>query len=318
VAGVGPGDEVIVTPLTFASTVNCIEHVGARPVFADVEPDTMNIDPLKVAAAITPQTKAIIPVHLAGHPAAMDPLQELANCHKLFLFEDAAHALPAKYKGRFIGASENPTAFSFYASKNITTGEGGMLTGTPAFLEEARIVSLHGMSRDAWKRYEKGGSWYYEVVMPGFKYNMSDIQASMGIWQLKKLADFQRRRHEVVAAYSAAFKGHDALEIPVERAEVESAWHLYILRLRPETLRIDRNTFIEELKARNIGESVHFIPMHIHPYYAQKYGYLQNDFPVAYGNYLRMLSLPLYPGLTNADVTDVIEAVLDIATTNKK
>jgi dTDP-4-amino-4,6-dideoxygalactose transaminase len=313
VAGVGPGDEVITTPLTFAATVNCIEHVGACPVLVDVEPDTLNIDPKRVAAAITPRTKVIMPVHLAGHPASMDPIRELAEPRDILIIEDAAHAMPAKYKGKFIGASDNPAAFSFYASKNLTTGEGGMLTGTQAFLEEARVVSLHGMSRDAWKRYEKGGGWYYEVVRPGFKYNMSDIQASIGLWQLKKLVGFQRRRREVVAAYSAAFRDHKALEVPVERPEVESAWHLYILRLRPEALRIDRNAFIEELKARNIGTSVHFIPIHIHAYYREKYGYRPEDFPVGYGNYLRMISLPLYPRLSDSDVADVIEAVLEIA-----
>lgn len=318
VAGVGPGDEVIVTPMTFAATVNCIEHVGARPVLADVAPDTLNIDPARVAAAITKRTKAIMPVHLAGHPAEMDPLRELAERHNLLIVEDAAHALPAKYKGRCIGSWDNPAAFSFYASKNITTGEGGMLTGAPAFLEEAKVVSLHGMGRDAWKRYEKGGAWYYEVVMPGFKYNMSDIQAGIGLWQLKKLEGFQRRRREVVAAYSAAFRDHGALEIPVERPDVQHAWHLYVLRLRLEALRIDRNAFIEELRARRIGVSVHFIPIHLHRFYREKYGYRPEDFPVAYGNYLRMISLPVYPRMTDADVADVIEAVLDVVKALKR
>lgn len=311
-AGIGPGDEVIVTPLTFVATVNCIEHVGARPVLVDVEADTMNIDPLKAAQAITYKTKAMIPVHLAGHPADMDPLREIAATHNLLVVEDAAHALPARYKGRPIGSWENPAAFSFYASKNITTGEGGMLTGAPALLEKAKIASLHGMSRDAWKRYEKGGAWFYEVVMPGFKYNMSDIQAAIGLWQLKKLEGFQCRRREIVAAYSAAFRDMDTLEIPVERADVESAWHLYILRLRPEALTIDRNAFISELAARNIGTSVHFIPIHIHPYYRDKYKFIPEDFSIAYGSYLRMLSLPVYPRMTPADVSDVIESVLDV------
>jgi dTDP-4-amino-4,6-dideoxygalactose transaminase len=317
-AGIGPGDEVIVTPLTFVATVNCIEHVGARPVLVDVEPDTMNIDPLKVEQAITRRTKAMIPVHLAGHPADMAPLRELAAKYSLLVVEDAAHALPARYKGRTVGSWDNPAAFSFYASKNITTGEGGMLTGAPALLEEARIVSLHGMSRDAWKRYEKGGAWFYEVVMPGFKYNMSDIQAAIGLCQLKKLEGFQRRRREIVAAYSAAFGNTDTLEIPVERADVESSWHLYILRLRPEALTIDRNSFIAELAARNIGTSVHFIPIHLHPYYRDKYGFQPTDFPIAYGSYLRMLSLPVYPRMTPADVADVIESVLDVIKSFKR
>ncbi len=310
--GLGPGDEVITTPMTFAASVNVIEHVGARPVLVDVESDTLNINPALVEAAITPRTKAILPVHYAGHPVDLDPLYELAREHNLHVIEDAAHALPAKYKGRFIGSGTNPVAFSFYATKNLTTGEGGMLTGDSEFLEQARIVSLHGMSRDAWKRYDKGGSWYYEVILPGFKYNMTDIQASIGLWQLRKLERFQARRREVVRAYNEAFSNVDALEIPVERPEVEHAWHLYVLRLRLEALRVDRARFIEELKVRNIGTSVHFIPIHIHPYYRGKYRYKPMDFPVAYGNYERMLSLPLNPKLSDQDVANVIEAVLDV------
>jgi dTDP-4-amino-4,6-dideoxygalactose transaminase len=310
--GVGPGDEVITTPLTFAASVNVIEHVGARPVLVDVEPDTLNIAPARVAAAVTPRTRALIPVHYAGHPADLDPLLELAAAHGLAVVEDAAHAVPARYRGRRIGAGSNPVAFSFYATKNLTTGEGGMLTGDAEFLTRARMISLHGMSRDGWKRYEKGGSWFYEVLFPGFKYNMTDIQAALGLWQLRKLERFQARRREVVAAYHAAFGDDPALEIPVTRPDVEHAWHLYVLRLRPEALRIDRDRFIEELKARNIGTSVHFIPIHVHPYYRTRYGYAPDDFPVAHGNFERMVSLPLSPRLSERDVTDVIDAVRDI------
>lgn len=310
--GVGPGDEVITTPMTFAASVNVIEHVGARPVLVDVEPDTLNIDPLQIERALTPRTRAILPVHYAGHPVDLDAIFELARPRGIIVLEDAAHALPASYKGRRIGSSGNPVAFSFYATKNLTTAEGGMLTGDPEFIERARVLSLHGMSRDAWKRYDKGGSWYYEVVAPGFKYNMTDIQASLGLWQLRKLEAFQRRRREVVKKYNEAFQQVEALETPVERPEVEHAWHLYVLRLRLEALRIDRNRFIDELKARNIGTSVHFIPIHLHPYYRDKYGYKPEDFPVAYANYQRMLSLPLNPRLTDEDVADVIEAVLDV------
>lgn len=310
--GVGPGDEVITTPMTFAASVNVIEHVGAHPVLVDVEPDTLNIDPAKVEAAITPKTRAIIPVHYGGHPVDLDPLCTLAEANGLAILEDAAHALPAKYKGRWIGSGKNPVAFSFYATKNLTTAEGGMLTGDPEFLDRSRIIALHGMSRDAWKRYDKGGSWFYEVVLPGFKYNMTDIQAALGLWQLKKLEAFQRRRRQVVEAYNRAFGQEEALEIPVERVEVEHAWHLYVLRLRPGALSIGRDQFIEELKHRNLGTSVHFIPIHLHPYYREKYGYKPEDFPVAYSNYTRMLSLPLNPKLSDQDVADVIEAVLDV------
>lgn len=310
--GVGPGDEVITTPMTFAATINVIEHVGATPVLVDVQPDTLNIDPVKVEAALSARTKVILPVHYAGHPVDLSDLYAIAEERGLSVVEDAAHALPAKYMGRYIGSSNNPVAFSFYATKNLTTAEGGMLTGHPDFLERARIVSLHGMSRDAWRRYEKGAKWYYEVILPGFKYNMTDIQAALGLAQLRKLDQFQRRRREVVAAYNSAFRNIEALEIPVERQGVEHAWHLYVLRLRPEAMRIGRDQFIEELRVRNIGTSVHFIPIHLHPYYQRKYGYQPGDLPVAYENYTRMISLPLHPGLSDHDVADVIEAVLDV------
>ena len=311
--GISRGDEVITTPITFAASVNVIEHVGARPVLVDVEPDTLNIDPAAVAAAVTPRTRAIIPVHFAGHPVELDSLAEIARAHDLTIVEDAAHAMPARYRGRMIGSGENPAAFSFYATKNLTTAEGGMLTGSPSFLEQAAVVSLHGMSRDAWKRYGKGGSWFYEILTPGFKYNMTDIQASIGLRQLQRLAGFQQRRREVVDAYNDAFGMHPAFEVPVERAHVEHAWHLYVLRLRPEALTISRGRFIEELTERNIGTSVHFIPIHLHPYYRDRYGYAATDFPVAKGAYERMLSLPLHPGLSPDDVDDVIGAVLDVA-----
>ena len=317
-AGIGPGDEVITTPLTFAASVNVIEHVGARPVLVDVEADTLNVDPRGVAAAITPRTKGLLPVHFAGHPADLDPLRALAEVHRLTVIEDAAHALPAKYKGRHIGSGGNPVAFSFYATKNLTTAEGGMLAADPAFIERARLVSLHGMSRDGWKRYDKGGSWFYEVLLPGFKYNMTDIQAALGLCQLRKLAGFQDRRREVVRRYHSAFAGEDALELPVTRGDVEHAWHLYVLRLRPAALRIGRDQFIEELKRRNIGTSVHFIPIHVHPYYRDTYGYAPDAFPLAYGNYCRMLSLPLHPRLTDQDVDDVVEAVLDVARMHRR
>jgi len=310
--GIGPGAEVVTTPMTFAASVNVIEHVGARPVLVDVEPDTLNLDPGLVAAALTPRTRAILPVHYAGHPAALDPIGDIARPGGLAVIEDAAHALPAKYKGRPIGSGANPVAFSFYPTKNMTTAEGGMLTGDAALLERARTVSLHGMTRDAWSRYDRGGQWFYEVVLPGFKYNMTDIQAALGMWQLRKLAAFQERRRAVVRLYTEAFADQDALEVPVERSDVEHAWHLYVLRLREEALRIDRNVFIDELKQRNIGTSVHFIPIHLHPYYRDKYGYRPESFPVALTNYRRMLSLPLSARVSDADAADVISAVLDI------
>src|SRR5437899_12675437 len=200
--GIGPGDEVVTTPMTFAASVNVIEHVGARPVLVDVEPDTLNIDPALAATALTARTRAILPVHYAGHPVNLQLIDELASRAGLAVIEDAAHAMSAKYRGRTIGSGSNPAAFSFYPTKNMTTAEGGMLTGDPAFLERARTVSLHGMTRDGWSRYDRGGSWYYEVVFPGFKYNMTDVQAALGLWQLRKLAEFQQRRRTIVQLYN--------------------------------------------------------------------------------------------------------------------
>ena len=311
--GIGPGDEVVTTPLTFASSVNVIEHVGARPVLAEVDPETLTLSPTAVEAAITARTRAVLVVHYAGHPADLDGIRSAIGRRDIAIVEDAAHALSARYKGQFVGSRDNLAAFSFYATKNITTGEGGMLTGDPALLDRARVLSLHGLSGDAWQRYGRGGSWYYEVQEPGFKYNMSDLQAALGLAQLRKLDRFQARRRQVVAAYSNAFQQDPALEVPVARREVEHAWQLYVLRLRPETLRIGRDRFIEELAQRKIGTSVHFIPIHLHPYYRNKYSYRPGDYPVTYESFGRMLSLPLHPGLSDQDVADVIEAVLDIA-----
>ena len=312
------GAEVITTPMTFAATANVIEHVGAKPVLVDVEPDTLNIDPAKVEAAITPRTRALLPVHYTGHPAERDVLEAIARRYNLTMIEDAAHALPARFRGQMIGSGQNPVAFSFYATKNLTTAEGGMLTAGPDFLERARIMALHGMSRDAWKRYDKGGSWRYEIVAPGFKYNLTDVASAIGLWQLRKLDRFHQRRLEIVEAYGQAFGAEEALEPPVKRAHVDHAWHLYVLRLRPELLRIGRDRFIDELTRRNIGTSVHFIPLHVHPYYRDKYGYAPTDFPVAFSNFERLLSLPLHPGLTDQDVSDVIDAVLDVVQTYRR
>jgi dTDP-4-amino-4,6-dideoxygalactose transaminase len=254
----------------------------------------------------------LLPVHLYGHPCEMDALLDIAARHKLSVLEDAAHALPAKYKQRMVGTLGTLTAFSFYATKNLTTAEGGMLTGEPGLIEQARIWSLHGMSRDAYKRYSAEGSWYYEVILPGFKCNMTDIQAAIGLHQLRKLPQFQVRRREIMGRYSEAFRHSEELQIPVERSEVEHTWHIYALRLNLERLSIDRARFIEELKARKIGTSVHFIPIHLHPYYQNKYGYKPQDFPVAYGNYQRLVSLPLNLKMSDQDVSDVIEAVQDV------
>ena len=310
--GVKPGNEVITTPLTFCACANVIEHLGATPRFVDVEPDTLNIDPARIEHAVTRRTRAILAVHYAGHPADLDPIREIADRRGLGLIEDAAHALPASYKGQPIGAGQNLVAFSFQATKNLTTGEGGMLTGSPELLARVRTLGLHGMNRDAWKPHGPAGSWLYSVDEPGFKYNMTDVQAAMGLAQLRKLEWFQHRRRQIVDSYQRALGRVEALELPVERSDVGHAWHLYVLRIRSGTLSIGRDQFIEELTARNIGASVHFIPLHLQPYYRQKYRYLPTAFPVAYDSYQRMLSLPLHPLLSDADVNDVIAAVVDI------
>ena len=332
--GIGPGDVVLTTPMTFCSGVNVIEHVGARPILVDVEPDTLNLDPARLRQTLEKlkrkgHAKAIIAVHLHGHPCAMDAILAVAREYSLAVIEDAAHALPARYHGRLIGAPVDSagvpilTCYSFYATKNLTTGEGGMLVAAPELVDEARIWSLHGMSRDAWKRYGAEGSWYYEVTRPGFKYNMMDIQAALGLHQLRKLPRFWARRVEIAERYNAAFSGMEEFQTPAQRPEVEHAWHLYVLRVNPDRLglaraRLSRARFIEELRARNIATSVHFIPIHLHPYYRDKYGYAPDDFPVAYREYQRMISLPLYPKMADRDVDDVIEAVLAVVGTRER
>jgi len=324
---IGPGDAVITTPMTFCSTVHVIEHVGAKPILVDVEPGTLNLDPWGVRDVLAaqnrkpgkhPPVKAIIPVHLYGHPCDMDALLAIAKEYGLAVIEDAAHALPAKYKGRMIGSlgEDSPvpvlTCFSFYATKNLTTAEGGMLTGTADLLDRARIWSLHGMSRDAWKRYGSEGSWLYEVVCPGFKYNMTDIQAAIGLHQLRKLPAFHRRRREIAQRYNHAFSGLAELEIPAEQHWTEHAWHLYVLRLLHNQSTLSRDALLTELHRLRIGTSVHFIPVHLHAYYRDKYGYAPQDFPVAYDGYQRMLSLPCSPRMQDQDVEDVIDAVINV------
>lgn len=316
--GIGPGDEVITTPITFAASVNVIEHVGARPVLADVEPDTLNIDPAKIEQAITPATKAIIAVHYAGHPVQLDEIRQIASRHNLHLIEDAAHAIGAAYKEVPVGSGSNPACFSFYATKNLTTGEGGMLTGDQEFLDQAKMLSLHGMSREAWSRYSAGGKWAYDIAAPGFKYNMTDIQAALGLQQLRRFEAMQARRREIVAQYQSAFGGDSALQTPVCREDVTHAWHLYVLRINESELTIDRNKLIEEINARNIGTSVHFIPIHLHSYYANKYGWKPEDFPVALSNFNRMVSLPLSAKMSDRDVADVIDVVSEVVENSRR
>lgn len=318
---IAPGDAVITTPLTFCSGVHVLEHVGARLILVDVEPDTLNLDAEAVQRSLDRgnlgglHPKAIMPVDLYGHPCELEALFEIAREHELAVIEDAAHALPARYRGAMIGSHSSLqdltmlTSFSFYATKNLTTAEGGMLVGRPDILQRARLWALHGMSRDAWKRYGSEGSWFYEVVCPGYKYNMTDLQAAIGLHQLRKLTDLHGRRQKIAQQYNKAFAGFDELHIPAEREHVQHAWHVYALQLNLERLNISRNEFISKLRLRNIGASVHFIPIHLHQYYRKKYGYKPEDFPVALREYQRLVSLPLSPKMNDEDVHDVIHAV---------
>ena len=315
---IGPGDEVITSPMTFCATVQTILHAGATPVLADVGPDG-NIDPEQIARRITPRTRAIIPVHLAGLPCQMNAIHQLARDHKLFVIEDAAHAAGAHYEGRPIGGrSQNSefdsdaVAFSFYATKNLTTGEGGMLTtGRPGLAETVRMLSLHGTSRDAWDRYTDHGSWHYDVVAPGFKYNLSDIHSAIGIHQLRKLEQFIRTRTEYAAIYNHEFAGSDSTELPPDMPGCRHAWHLYILRLNLDRLRIDRDEFIRRLRRRGIGASVHFIPIPLHSYYAGL-PLAAYSCPRALALYPRLVSLPLYPALTEDQVYHIANSVREI------
>ena len=312
-AGISAGDEVITTPMTFASSANVIIHSGATPVFADVDPVTMNIDVNEIRKKMTPRTKAIIPVHLAGHPCEMDEIMDLAREHNLFVLEDAAHAVYTKYKGQLIGSIGNATAFSFYATKNLATGEGGMVTtNDQALADKIRIMSSHGMSRNAWNRYTASGSWYYEILHPGFKYNMTDIQAALGLTQLEKLERMQGIRREIAERFNEEFSKMPELEIPPEKDYARHAWHLYIIKLNMDKLSIDRTEFIEELKKEQIGTSVHFIPVPMHPYYRDTFNYQKGDFPQAETTFERIISLPLYPKMSKQDTEDVIEAVKGI------
>jgi dTDP-4-amino-4,6-dideoxygalactose transaminase len=314
-----PGDEVVTSPLTFAATAEVVRYFDARPVFADIDPATLNLDPRKAEAALTPRTRAILPVHFGGLPADLDALGRIAAGRGLRLIEDAAHALPARYGGRLIGGGD-VTCFSFYATKTLTTGEGGMIcTDDDAVAERCRVMSLHGISHDAWKRYTAEGSWYYEIVAPGFKYNMTDVAAAMGLAQLAKLDRMRERRADIAGRYHAAFGRIPELEPPPDApAGGQHAWHLYALRLRLDRLAIDRAAFIEELKRRNIGTSVHFIPLHAHPYYRQTYGYRPEDFPVAWAEYQREISLPIYSKMSDQDVGDVVAAVSEVVEEHRR
>jgi dTDP-4-amino-4,6-dideoxygalactose transaminase len=317
--GLKQGDEVITTPYTFAATAEVIRYFDARPVLVDVEPEFFNIDPARIEAALTERTKAILPVHIAGLPAELGRMHEIAQRRGIPVIEDAAHAFPAMYRGKMVGALSDVTCFSFYATKTITTGEGGMIcTENDKLAERCRIMALHGISKDAWKRYTAEGSWYYEIIAPGYKYNMTDVAAAMGIAQLRKARKMYERRKEIAQAYTRAFSQIGELQIPGDRADAQHAWHLYMLRLNLDRLRINRAGFMEELKKRNIGASVHFIPLHVHPYYRDTFGYRPEDLPVAYREYMREVSLPIFSKMSDDDVQSVVDAVTAIVVSSRR
>jgi dTDP-4-amino-4,6-dideoxygalactose transaminase len=311
--GVRPGDEVIVPTYTFVACANVIEHCGARPVLVDIEPDTLCVSPAAVEAAVTPRTRAIMPVDIGGHPADLDALEAIAAPAGIALVEDAAHALGAAWGGRPVGSRATVTAFSFYATKNLTTGEGGAaVTNDEELHERMRSLSLHGMSRDAWLRYTDKGSWYYEITAPGYKYNLSDVLAAIGVGQLERFGAMQARRREIAERYDRQLSGVPEVVRPTVRPGVTHARHLYALALELERLTIDRAAFIRELRAENIGSSVHFIPIHLHPHFRASLGYAPGAFPAAERAYDRAVSLPMFPTMTDRDVDDVCAAVIKI------
>ena len=315
-AGIRPGDEVLVPTYTFTASAAVVVHMGARPVLCDSIPGGFNMDPADLERRLTSNTKAIMAVHIAGEPCDLPAIQRIAFRNGLHLIQDAAHALPASCGGERIGSSSEATAFSFYATKTITTAEGGMfVTNNEIFARRAALMRLHGLSGDAWKRYGKEGTWQYDVVEAGFKMNLPDILAAIGLAQLRKADAFHQRRRQIASTYLRHFAALEELEMPP--ANAGHSWHLFIVRLRPGLLTKNRNQFIDELRKAGIGASVHFIPLHLHSYYSRQYGYDKGDFPNAEAAYEGAISLPIYPGMTDGDVERVVNSVKRIVETNR-
>ena len=313
VSGLGTGDEVITTPMTFCATVNSIIHTGATPVLVDCERDTQLIDPAKIEAAITPRTKAIVPIHLCGRPCNMDAIMDIAERHNLIVIEDAAHAIESVYKGKQIGSIGHLASFSFYVTKNVITGEGGMVTtNNQEYADKIKMFGLHGMSRDAWKRYSDDGFKHYQVVFPGFKYNMMDLQAAIGLHQMGRVEDNLVRRNEIWSQYNQAFANLPVDLPPPDEPDTVHARHLYTLMIDEARSGLTRDQFMQKMHERNIGTGVHYIGVHLHPYYRETYGYKPEDFPNATWLSERTVSIPLSPALSNSDVEDVIAAVHDV------
>jgi perosamine synthetase len=305
-------DEAITSPMTFCATANCVLHQGAAAVFADICPDTLNIDPAQVAARITNNTRAILPVDYAGHPADLDAIMNLADRHGLIVIEDACHALGAEYRGRPVGSIAHMTVFSFHPVKHITTGEGGMVTTNDAsFAERLRVFRNHGISSDARQR-QANGQWHYEMVALGLNYRLTDIGCALGLGQLRRLSDNLARRRQIAAEYTAALSAIPGVITPSTRDTVNPAWHLYPIRIDGNSLRADRGEVFRALRAENIGVNVHYIPVHLHPYYRDRFGFKRGDFPVSEAAYDRLISLPMFHGMTDQDVRDVIGAVVKV------
>jgi dTDP-4-amino-4,6-dideoxygalactose transaminase len=318
-AGVRRGDEVITSPYTFAATGEAILYFGARPVFADIDPGTLNIDPEGVRRALTRRTRAIIPVHIAGLPCDLDAIGAIARRRGVAVIEDAAHALGARIGTRRIGSISEMTCFSFYATKNLTTGEGGMvMTHSKALADRIRLLSLHGLSHGAWKRYTRGGSWRYDILEVGYKYNMTDLAAGLGLAQLDRFARIQKRRLSLARRYDELLGASEAFDLPPRVPGTTHAWHLYIVRLRPGVLRLGRDRLIELLRRRGIGTSVHFLPLHLHSYYRRALGHRRGDFPHTERESARAISLPLYPGLSRKNQDRVADALLDLSRLHRR
>ncbi len=311
--GIGPEDEVILPSYTFAASGHVVAWLGAKPVLVDVEPDTFNIDPDKIEEAITSRTKAIMPVHFAGHSCDMDRIQKIAKKHDLYVIEDAAHAIGTQYKGKKIGSFGDVTVFSFYVTKTMTTAEGGMITTNDSKLgKKLKQLTYFGVDKDAFNRYTEKGTWYYEIIALGFKYNMDNIHGAIGVAQLKKLEDFIAKRRELASVYDELFSDVPGVIRPIEKEYTRHSYHLYPILLDTEKIKISRDRFIEKLRENKIGSSVHFIPLHLHPFYQKTYGYSEGDFPVSEKLFDREISLPMYPGLEREDIERVVETVKKI------
>ncbi len=316
--GIGTGDEAITTPLTFAATANCVLYQNATPIFADVSPDTLNLDPERVSAKVSARTKALLPVDYAGHPADLDAMMNIAERHGLVVIEDACHALGAEYKGRQTGSIAHMTVFSFHPVKHLTTGEGGMVTtDSPEYADALRKFRNHGISSAARDR-QQAGQWHYEMVLLGYNYRLTDIACALGLSQLRKLEDNLKRRREIAAQYTEAFRRLETIGVPPARKEALPAWHLYPIRLDLAKLSAGREEIFRALRAENIGVNVHYIPVHLHPYYRERFGYRGGEFPVAENAYECLISLPMFHAMSSSDVEDVIRAVALVASFYRK